>query len=907
MEDDNQNMEIRQRIEEIQRQLSSGGQLLRSLIDTSPVGIMMVDRAGMILFANQAFKHHRSEELIGRSVYEFLPADFQETVKNQLEALFKTGKSTQYTVKVQPKDKWEWYESHLGSVWQDDQIVAANITTFEITEKKKVDTALNESNRILELVTQNMTDLVSMCDSDFLFTYVSPTYKSVLGFEPEELLGQPIYELVHESELTGIVNILQQGKDDKVARGSAIHRLRHKNGSYLWFETKGTALYDDDGNPMGAEFNLREITDRKVAEDLLKESEERYQAFYNSHNLVFVTDTEGNFIDANQAALDLMGYDLEEIPGLRTVDIIHPGQAVEPMLQANKELIETGSQQEKMELKLQTKNQETKILEIKNVLIKDRGLVLGVANDITALKQTQEALKRSEQRLNDIFNSMKEGYYRTDMEGSIIWTNPAALEISGFDHQDDIVGKNIAKYFFKNPSDQDPFNKQLLSEGTASIEVEVRRKDGRIVVISANSHLIYDNDGKPVYVDGIFWDITERKKAEAEIEKTRNYLESIINSSPSMVICYDNDIKITQWNKTAEEKVGFTKSEVLDKSLLKFLPQFQKFINDIERALSSRAPIKREKVQLELNEGVGFFDLIFYPLLDHGVQGVVVTIDNVSERVRMEEMLIQTEKMMSLGGLSAGMAHEINNPLAGILQTAQNMDRRLKPDPEKNAKVYQTNRELAAKCGVDPDKVREYLELRGIFTALDGISAAGDRAAKIIKNMLDFGRQNTSKIQYESLHEMLDNSIDLAGQDYDLKKQFDFKNIEIVKEYDKRIRQVPCSKSELEQVMLNLLKNSAEAMKELPEGSPKPQIIIKTLRRGTFVQIQITDNGSGMDRATLKRIFDPFYTTKEVGQGTGLGLSVSYFIIKNHHGGDIFVESLPGKGATFNIHLPLST
>ena len=1021
-----------QQAAEVRKQLLETDSLWRSMFENSPVAVMIVEPSGKIFYANHAFARQSGADLIGKKIYDFIPPEHHQKIKKALDDVIRTGQSGYYKIMVPIEGKDEWYESYAGPVRRDGKVVAVNITTLEITEKTKTEEALQESNRLLEVVTGNMSDLVAICDSDFIFTYVSPSYTNILGYSPEDLLGKPIYELAHETELASIIQQLEDGKEKKMPGAFAVHRLRHKSGNYLWFETKAKALYDDEGKPMGAEFNLREITDRKKTEDLLQESEERYQAFFNSHNLVFVSDIKGNFIDANRAALDLMGYENWEIQSMNVSDIVHPDQSLEPILKAAEELLVGGTLKEKMEVTLVTKDKQRKILEIKISLIKERELILGVANDITGLKlaqgeyrksearyrelvnewpigiyeidflqgkvvgvneplcqlsgysreelfnmnpanflteesqqkyfqrlekmlqgeavpnfmeyqivkknggirdvrlnanyrrqdgqiisanvvvediteqkQSREELRKSDQRLQDIFDNMKEGYYRAEMDGKIVWTNRAAMIIAGYESYRDVMGKNIADDFYQNPEDRESFLADLMTDGTANSEIAIKGKDGSVIVVESNSRLIYDKEGNPAYVDGIFWDVTERIKAEAEIEKTRSYLESIIDSSPSAIICYDENKRITQWNKTTEDLTGLFKSEALGQTLKDILPHYEVYADSFDRALRDKKHLREEKVRFELNDRIYFFDMMLYPLIDYGAQGVVARIDDVTERMRMEETMIQTEKMMSLGGMSAGMAHEINNPLAGILQTAQNLMRRLNPDLDKYPNIAKTNLELAAKCGTDPEKVREYLELRGIFSAIEGIQSAGDRAVKIIRNMLEFGRENSSEIQPEPLHELLENSIQLASQDYDLQKHYDFRNIQIKKNYDLRIKKIPCSKSEFEQVILNLLKNSAEAIKEIETEGYAPQITLKTTRRGQLAQIQIIDNGPGMDLATQKRIFDPFFTTKEVGQGTGLGLSVSYFIIKNHHSGEMFVESNPGKGTTFTIQLPM--
>jgi signal transduction histidine kinase len=289
---------------------------------------------------------------------------------------------------------------------------------------------------------------------------------------------------------------------------------------------------------------------------------------------------------------------------------------------------------------------------------------------------------------------------------------------------------------------------------------------------------------------------------------------------------------------------------------------------------------------------------MIYPLISNGVEGAVIRLDDVTDRVRIEQMMIQTEKMMSVGGLAAGMAHEINNPLGAIMQGVQNAIRRVSPDLE-------ANRKAAEECGTELEAIRGYLEKRGILRYFDGMREAGSRAAKIVSNMLNFSRRSESKWTPTEINELIDSVLELADSDYHLLKKYDFRHVKIVREYGTDLSQVPCTATEIEQVFLNLIRNAAEAMTEIKDRGAEPRITIRTRREKDHALIEIEDNGPGMDEETRKRVFEPFFTTKSVVVGTGLGLSVSYFIITNNHNGTISVESEPGKGTTFIIRLPL--
>ena len=280
---------------------------------------------------------------------------------------------------------------------------------------------------------------------------------------------------------------------------------------------------------------------------------------------------------------------------------------------------------------------------------------------------------------------------------------------------------------------------------------------------------------------------------------------------------------------------------------------------------------------------------------------ILATVRDISDRKRSMELIAQTEKMMSVGGLAAGIAHEINNPLAGIIQSAYVLESRL-----SNIDMP-ANKKIAAEVGVSMEKIFEYMDKRKIFKLSNSISSSGKRAADIIGNMLSFSRKSDSKIEFESMSTLMDKTIDLAATDYNLKKKFDFKQIKIIKEYEDNLNPIPCEKTKIQQVFLNILRNGAEAMNDLAsikDFKPQFTVRIKHENEHNMLAIEIEDNGPGMTIETSSHIFEPFFTTKSVGKGTGLGLSVSYFIITDNHKGTMEVKSQQEHGSTFIIRLP---
>ncbi|WP_043644670.1 ATP-binding protein [Fundidesulfovibrio putealis] len=390
----------------------------------------------------------------------------------------------------------------------------------------------------------------------------------------------------------------------------------------------------------------------------------------------------------------------------------------------------------------------------------------------------------------------------------------------------------------------------------------------------------------------------ERRQAEQGLTRAKSYIANILDSMPSVLVGVDQDGVVTHWNKAAEEAEGISSAQAQGQPLEAVFPRLGSHLKDIRTALRERRPQHVEREMFHKGNTVGYQDVMVYPLISNGVEGVVVRVDDVTHRVHLEEMMVQSEKMVSVGGLAAGMAHEINNPLSGILQSAQVLISHLSPD-------VPANRAAAEASGCTMENIRAYAEKRQLPDFLEGIRESGVRAARIVSNMLEFSRKSHSTRTPEQVNDLMDKAVELALSDYDLKKQYDFKRVRIVREYDPHLPEAPCTRTEIEQVFLNLLKNAAHAMAQAPDNAPPPAIVLRTAVDGDWLRIEVEDNGPGMPESVRKRVFEPFFTTKPVGEGTGLGLSVSYFIIVTNHGGRFEVQSEPGKGARFILWLPL--
>ena len=294
------------------------------------------------------------------------------------------------------------------------------------------------------------------------------------------------------------------------------------------------------------------------------------------------------------------------------------------------------------------------------------------------------------------------------------------------------------------------------------------------------------------------------------------------------------------------------------------------------------------------------FSLSMYPVRSQEprTDRVVVYVRETTMEKRMRAQVWHSEKMATVGKLTAGLAHEINNPLGIVLQASQNLTLRTCPD-------FPKNREVAQEIGLDLDLMDRYLKARKLDVFIRDIRDAGTRAAFIVRNMLDFSRRSESGRALCSMRDIAAKALNLAQSDYDLKKNFDFRRIRVEITEETVMPPVLCSETEIEQVFLNIFRNAAQAISGAPEPIENPRISVRMSVDDGWARIRIEDNGPGMPPEVQRRIFEPFFTTKKPGEGTGIGLSVSYFIITRGHGGKIHADANPEGGMRFTIELPL--
>jgi PAS domain S-box-containing protein len=623
-------------------------------------------------------------------------------------------------------------------------------------------------------------------------------------------------------------------------------------------------------------------------------------------DLVSWSSTQGDIQYMNQAGRRMLGWSDDEPVAGRTIADAHPDWASQMIAdEVLPAAIENGIWRGETALL----GPGGKEVPASQVIMSHRSAE-GEAAYLSTIARDISELKESEAKYRLIAESTTDLIWAMDMDWNLIYVSPSVEKLLGYTPEE-FRATSIDERLTPESA---VVARRTLAEATldlqagridprkhiARTEVEYCCKDGSTKWVEVVASWTLDSSDKVIGINGVTRDISESRRTAQELSRLRNLLSNIVNSMPSVLIGVDAEGCVNQWNREAEQVTGTTAAAALGRALHDVYPFFDERMDRVHQAICSREPFRENRVSWSKDDTPRFADITIYPLVSNGIEGAVIRMDDVTEQIRIEELMIQSEKMVSVGGLAAGMAHEINNPLAGIMQGAQVIRQRISLDLPKS-------REEAERCGTDIETIHSFLEQRGVIAMLDHIMKSGVRANRIVQNMLRFSRKSEAQPGLHDLAELLDETVEVAANDYDLKKSYDFKQITVNRRYQAGVPVVTCERTEIQQVFFNLLNNGAHAMAEgLAVNHQQPQLTLGLQQRGDMVEVVIEDNGPGMEDAVRRRIFEPFFTTKDTGTGTGLGLSVSYFIVCENHGGSLTVESAPGRGSRFVIRLPIT-
>jgi nitrogen fixation negative regulator NifL len=740
---------------------------------------------------------------------------------------------------------------------------------------------------------ENASDIISILESDGIIRYESPSVERILGCRPDELVGYNAFDLVHPDDVARIQIVFQEGlrQSDTIQCGE--FRFRHKDGSWRVFEATGKNLLDDPA-VHGIIVNSRDITERKRVDEVLRVSEERYRGLFSAMLEGFelceiICDADGKpcdyrFLEVNAAFEQILGVTCREAVG-KTVREIFP-QVEEYWIETYGKVALTG-EPARFENYLQALHKHFEVV----AFSPKHGQFAAIFSDITARKEAEQRLRLQSTALEAAAN----GVVITDRAGSILWTNPAFTQLTGYTLEE-VLGKNPR--LLKSGAHSESFYRNLW-ETVASGQVwrgEIinRRKDGGVYSEEMTIAPVRNELGEVTHFIAIKQDVTGRQQTERALHESEELFRSLSASSPLGIFLTDTRGLFTYINPRCRQILGCSLIESQNNGWTKVIHPDDRetaWQHWLEYVQSAEGEYSYEYRIQSADGTTRFAHVRAAPLRsdDRSPMGFVGSVEDITHRRRSEDELreskrnleramqelraahdqvVQQERLRALGTMASGIAHDFNNALAAILGFTELLCNR----PENLA---------------DTKKTLRYLQM---------VNTAAQDAGVVVNRLREFYRQREEGEVFApvDLNKLIDEAVSLTQPKW--KNQAEAKGVEIrvVTELG-GIPSVIGSEADLREALTNLIFNAVDAM---PQGGA---ITVRTRSANSRVIMEVADTGTGMTEEVRQRCLEPFFTTKG-DRGTGLGLSMVYGILQRHQG-SVEIETAPGKGTTFRLSL----
>ena len=745
-------------------------------------------------------------------------------------------------------------------------------------EDRGAEQHIQEVTKRLEKIAEMGDDGIIVFGEDYRIEFANAVASEITGYAKERLTEMDFRRLLSERDIGYLDQMHSKVGIDESKRVCTEMEVLTEKGMKWDAEVCITIAQGGKGGVKTYAY-LRDITQRKRMEREVREATKRFEKMAEMGEdgiIVFGQDSRIEF--ANQMASEIMGFPRDQILGREFFSLI--GKRDEEFLEEMVMRGEGMGQKVCTEMGIKTPQglvKETEVCIAPTQSEDGQIKTYAYIRDITERKKFERELKESEEKFRNLFERVRHGLFISSKEGKFIDCNQALLEMAGYENKEEFLNIDIAKDLYVNPEDRRKFQRLTEEQGfVKDLEVEFKKKTGEKITVLLTAHVKRDEKGRVIDYEGLNIDISERKRMERELKEANEFLTNLIESSVDGIIVTDTKGNILIFNKGAENILGYNAEEVVGKMNIRSIypPGVAKEV--MEKLKSSdyggmgkltSFPIAHRRKDGELIEGDLSASLIYD---ENGKEIASVGIfKDLRERLRierelreMQQALLQSEKLAAMGKLTSQIAHELNNPIYGIMNTLELLRTEVPPESKR----------------------RRILELSLSET---------QRLAEMLRNMLSFSKPEEEKRRPVKINELVEGILLV------MEKQMRESNIKVETYFDETLPEVMASTNQMRQVMLNLLKNAKEAM---PKGG---SLTVRTSREDHKVVVAIQDTGVGIPEELRDKIFEAFFTTKQKVKGVGLGLSVCYGIIKDH-GGEIRVESEVEKGTTFTILLPFS-
>ncbi len=734
-----------------------------------------------------------------------------------------------------------------------------------------------EVTKRLEKIAEMGDDGIIVFDENYKIEFANSVASELTGYPKGKLMGIDFRQLLIDRDIDYLNQMHSQVGADESKRVCTEMEVLTQKGLKWDAEVCITIAKMEKGGVKTYAY-LRDITNRKRMEREIREATKRFEKMAEmGEDGIIVFDEDSRIEFANQRASEITGIPKDQILGQEFFSLIgkRDEEFLEEMVMRGEGLGEKVCTEMSIQ-PLQGQIKETEVCIAPTRSENGRINTYAYLRDITERKKFEKELRESEEKYRNLFERVRHGLFISSKEGYFLDCNQALLEMAGYPNKEEFLKIYIAKDLYVNSEDRKKFQKLIEEQGfVKDLEVEFKRKSGEKITVLLTAHTKRDEKGRILGYEGINIDISDRKRMERELKEANDFLTNLIESSVDGIIVTNMKGDIIMFNKGAENILGYQREEVVNKMPIRniYPPGVAKEVMDKLRSPDfggigklTSFPIIHRRKNGELIEGDLSASLIYN---EQGKEIASVGIfKDLRERLRierelreMQQALLQSEKLAAMGRLTSQIAHELNNPIYGIMNTLELLKTEIPPESKR----------------------RRILELSLSET---------QRLAEMLRNMLSFSKPEEEKKKPINMNDLIEGILLV------MEKQMKESNIKVETCLDSTLPEIMASTNQMRQVMLNMFKNAKEAM--LKGGT----LNVRTGKEDNKILIQIQDTGVGIPEDLRNKIFEAFFTTKQKVKGVGLGLSVCYGIIKDH-GGEIKVESEEEKGTTFIISLPI--